>query len=113
EAGLNIDVSTGGELALALAAGAPGKRLGLHGNNKSDAELEQAVHSQVGTIVIDYPGEIDRIAKIATAAGRTQPVRLRVRTGVHAHTHSFLATAHDDQKFGVSLTEVAELVAAI
>src|SRR5690606_34783719 len=64
-AGLNVDVSTGGELAMALTAGTPGARLGLHGNNKSDAELELAIRSQVGTIVVDYPGEIARIAQIA------------------------------------------------
>ncbi|MGB3414760.1 MAG: diaminopimelate decarboxylase [Microbacteriaceae bacterium] len=113
EAGLNIDVSTGGELALALAAGAEGARLGLHGNNKSDAELETAIAAELGTIVIDYPGEIARIQRIAALQGRTQGVRLRVRTGVHAHTHDFLATAHEDQKFGVSLREVPALVAEI
>lgn len=113
DAGLNIDVSTGGELSMALSAGAPGPRLGLHGNNKSDAELELAIRAQVGTIVVDYPGEIARIAAIASKVGRKQAVRLRVRTGVHAHTHEFLATAHEDQKFGVSLAEAPALVAQI
>lgn len=113
EEGLNIDVATGGELAVALAAEVPGERIGLHGNNKSLAELKRAVAAGVGTIVIDSAIEIERLAKVAAEAGVRQRVRLRVKSGVHAHTHDFLATAHEDQKFGVSLEEAPELVAAI
>ncbi|MCI2958118.1 diaminopimelate decarboxylase [Agromyces atrinae] len=113
EAGLHVDVCSGGELAVALAAGADPAILGFHGNNKSDAELRRATEVGVGTIVIDSPDEIERVAAFATAAGRRQNVRLRVNSGVHAHTHAFLATAHEDQKFGVPLESAVALVAAI
>jgi diaminopimelate decarboxylase len=113
EAGLRIDVASGGELAVALAAGVDASRLGFHGNNKSREELDRAVEVGVGTVVIDSEQEIERAAAAASAHGRVQRVRLRVRTGVHAHTHEFLATAHDDQKFGVALDDAERLVAVI
>ncbi|AXE54889.1 diaminopimelate decarboxylase [Aurantimicrobium sp. MWH-Uga1] len=113
EAGLNVDVASGGELAVALAAGIDPSRVGLHGNNKSQAEIERAVDVGVGTIVIDSFIEIGRIADAARRAGKKQRVRLRVNSGVHAHTHSFLATAHEDQKFGVTISDAPDLVAEI
>ncbi len=113
EAGLGIDVASGGELAVALAAGTDPARLGLHGNNKSDRELERAVAAGVGTIVLDSIPEVDRVAAVAARAGRLQRVRLRVTTGVHAHTHEFLATAREDQKFGVPLADVGAAAARI
>ena len=109
EEGLAVDVCTGGELAVALAAGADPARLGFHGNNKSLVEIERAVVAGVGAIVIDSEIEIERVADAAARAGRVQPVRLRVNSGVHASTHEFLATAHEDQKFGVSLERAVEL----
>ncbi len=112
-AGLNIDVCTGGELAVALAGGAPPARIGFHGNNKSVAEIDRAVAAGVGTIVLDSLAEIDRVADAAAAHGVTQRVRLRVNSGVHAHTHEHLATAHDDQKFGISLAGAPAAVATI
>ncbi|WP_345761575.1 diaminopimelate decarboxylase [Diaminobutyricibacter sp. McL0608] len=113
EAGLNIDVCSGGELAVALAAGVDPGRLGFHGNNKSVAEIERAVSVGVGAIVIDSLQEIERVASAAAGQGRVQRVRLRVNSGVHAHTHAFLATAHEDQKFGISLGDTADAVARI
>lgn len=107
--GLAVDVCSGGELAVALAAGASPARIGFHGNNKSLAEIERAVRVGVGAIVIDSEIEIERVADAAARAGRVQPVRLRVNSGVHASTHEFLATAHEDQKFGVSLERAVEL----
>ena len=111
--GLNIDVCSGGELAVALAGGADPARLGLHGNNKSLAEIERAVNVGLGAIVIDSLIEIERVADAAARAGRVQPVRLRVNSGVHAHTHEYLATAREDQKFGIPLADVAATVARI
>lgn len=109
EEGLAVDVATGGELAVALAGGADPARLGLHGNNKSVAELERAVEIGIGSIVIDSLIEVERLAAIAERRGlagdRAQKVLIRVNTGVHAETHDFLATAHEDQKFGFSLTD--------
>lgn len=113
QAGLSIDVSTGGELAVALAAGIPGDRIGLHGNNKSLVEIGRAISANVGVIVIDSELEIERIASVATAQGKTQAVRLRVNSGVHAHTHEYLATAREDQKFGIATSDVANLVEKI
>ncbi|MDQ1575307.1 MAG: diaminopimelate decarboxylase [Microbacteriaceae bacterium] len=113
EAGLNIDVCSGGELAVALAAGVDPGRLGFHGNNKSIAEIDRAVGVGVGAIVIDSLQEIARVAEAARRHGRVQRVRLRVNSGVHAHTHEFLATAHEDQKFGIALDAAADAVAAI
>lgn len=111
--GLNIDVCSGGELAVALAGGAPAHRLGLHGNNKSVAEINRAVSVGIGAIVVDSLIEIERIATAAITHGRTQSVRLRVNSGVHAHTHEYLATAREDQKFGIPLADVAATVAVI
>jgi diaminopimelate decarboxylase len=113
EAGLSLDVCSGGELAVALAAGVDTAHLGLHGNNKSVAEIERAVEAGVGVIVIDSAIEIERVAATAAHRGVVQKVRLRVNSGVHATTHDFLATAHEDQKFGVRLDQAAEYVAAI
>src|SRR6218665_831057 len=94
--GLNIDVCSPGELRLALAAGAAAARLGYHGNNKSVREIRDAVRAGVGVIVLDSEIEIDRVAEAAASVGRRQAVRLRVNSGVHASTHEFLATAHED-----------------
>lgn len=111
--GLGVDVATGGELGVALAAGIDPQRIGVHGNNKSVREIERAVAAGVGSIVIDSEQEIERIATAATAAGVTQRVFLRVNSGVHASTHDYLATSHEDQKFGVPLSQAEELVALI
>ncbi|MFJ4676096.1 diaminopimelate decarboxylase [Kitasatospora sp. NPDC088783] len=104
EEGLNVDVCSAGELHVALAAGMPGERIALHGNNKSVPELEQAVKAGVGHIVVDSFQEIERLAEIADAQGVRQPVLIRITVGVEAHTHEFIATAHEDQKFGLSLS---------
>ncbi|MBN9210595.1 MAG: diaminopimelate decarboxylase [Microbacterium sp. 71-36] len=111
--GLSVDVCTRGELEVALAGGADPTRLGFHGNNKSVAELERAVEVGIGSVVVDSPVEIERLAAIAERRGAVQSVLVRVRTGVHAETHAFLATAHEDQKFGFSLEGAAEAVARI
>lgn len=113
EEGLAIDVSTGGELAVALAAGVDPTLIGFHGNNKSEAEIARAVAAGVGTIIIDSEWETARVAAAASAAGIRQRVRLRVNSGVHASTHDFLATSHEDQKFGQPLAEAPRLVGEI
>jgi diaminopimelate decarboxylase len=102
--GLHLDVCTGGELAVALRAGVPGERIGLHGNNKSDAELRRALDAGIGRIVVDSLEEVDRVADHARAVGVHAPVLLRVTVGVEAHTHEYIATAHEDQKFGLSIS---------
>ena len=101
--GLAVDTSTGGELATALAAGIPGDRIGLHGNNKSDEEIAAAIDAGVGRIVADSLVEIARLSAAAVERGVEVPVMVRVTTGVHAGGHEHIATAHEDQKFGLSL----------
>jgi diaminopimelate decarboxylase len=111
--GLAVDVCTGGELAVALAAGVDPSRLGFHGNNKSVAELERAVEVGVGSIVVDSRIELERLAAIVERRDVQQAVLIRVNSGVHAETHDFLATAHEDQKFGFTLEDAPAAVARI
>ncbi|MBC7551139.1 MAG: diaminopimelate decarboxylase [Cellulomonas sp.] len=105
EEGLRVDTATGGELAVALRAGIPGADIGLHGNNKSDGELARALDAEVGRIIVDSLPEIERLADAVRARGdgRPAPVMVRVTTGVHAGGHEYIATAHEDQKFGLSI----------
>jgi diaminopimelate decarboxylase len=103
EEGLLLDVCTGGELTVALRAGVDPARIGFHGNNKSYAELRRAVSVGVGRVVVDSFQEIDRLARITAEVGTTAPVMVRVTAGVEAHTHEYIATAHEDQKFGFSI----------
>lgn len=112
EEGLNLDVCSGGELATALDAGMPAERIAFHGNNKTVDEIERAVAAGVGRIVLDSFQEIARVAHIAQGLGRRQRVQIRVTVGVEAHTHEFIATAHEDQKFGIALAggQAAEAV---
>jgi len=107
EAGLSVDVCTGGELALVVRAGVPGERILFHGNNKSVAELSAGLDAQVHRFVVDSDVEIDRLAALAAARGLVADVLVRVTVGVEAHTHEFIATAHEDQKFGFSLASGA------
>jgi diaminopimelate decarboxylase len=111
ELNVNLDVCTGGELAVALAAKFPAERIEFHGNNKSVAEIESAVKVGVGTIVIDSFIEIERVAQIAKTAGKVQKVYLRLTPGVEAHTHEFISTAHEDVKFGFSIASGAAMQA--
>ncbi len=104
EEGLHLDVCTGGELAVAERAGFPMEKVGFHGNNKSVAELERAVRLGVGRIIVDSFHEIERLGAVTAAAGREVGVMVRVTAGVEAHTHEYIATAHEDQKFGFSIT---------
>ncbi len=111
EEGMWLDVSTGGELHVALAAGVPAARLVLHGNNKSDEELASALGAGVGRIVIDSFDEIERLARLvplsSTAADTRQAVMIRVTPGVEAHTHDFVRTGQEDSKFGFGLASGA------
>ncbi|WP_286959024.1 MULTISPECIES: diaminopimelate decarboxylase [Arsenicicoccus] len=109
--GLCLDVCTGGELAVALRAGLPGERIGFHGNNKTVAEIEAAVDAGVGRIIVDSHAEIDRVAAVARSRGVEVGVMVRVTAGVEAHTHEFIATSHEDQKFGFSLAGGAAFAA--
>ncbi len=113
EEGLSVDVCTRGELEVALAAGVAPSSIGFHGNNKSVSELRRAVEVGVGTIIVDSAIEIERLAAITAPADAVQRVMVRVISGVHAETHDFLATAHEDQKFGFPLADAEAAVARI
>ena len=107
EAGIGIDVCTGGELAVALAAKFPADRIEVHGNNKSEEEIRAAIEVGVAKIVIDSMQEIERVDRIAKAANKVQKVLLRITPGVEAHTHEAISTAHEDVKFGFSIASGA------
>ena len=112
EEGLSLDVCTGGELTVAQRAGVPPERIGFHGNNKSVAELTRAVEIGIGRIIVDSFHEIQRLGAITEELGRPARVMLRVTAGVEAHTHEYIATAHEDQKFGFSISSGDALAAA-
>jgi len=112
EEGLHLDVCTWGELAVAQRAGFPAARIGMHGNNKSEAELSRALDAGVGRIVVDSAQEIERLARLAADRGVRARVMVRLTVGVEAHTHEYIATAHEDQKFGFSLAGGAAAGAA-
>ena len=111
EEGLSLDVCTGGELAVALHADFPPERITFHGNNKSVAEMTAAVKAGVGHVVLDSMTEIERLETIAGEAGIVQDVLVRLTVGVEAHTHEFISTAHEDQKFGLSVASGAAMAA--
>jgi diaminopimelate decarboxylase len=102
--GLLLDVCSDGELTVALRAGLDPSRIGYHGNTKTEVELMRAVSEGVGRIVVDSFDEIERLDRVTSSLDRTTRVMVRVTAGVEAHTHEYIATAHEDQKFGFSIT---------
>ena len=112
EEGLALDVASENELRIALAADFPPGRITVHGNNKSDEFLRLCVESKVGHVVIDSHQELAQLEAVAKQAGVKQDVFVRVKPGVDAHTHEFIATSHEDQKFGISLATGDALSAA-
>jgi diaminopimelate decarboxylase len=104
EEGLALDVASGGELHVALAAGVPGDRLVLHGNNKSSDELARALEAGVGRVVVDSDDELDRIEALVAGGARRPTVLLRITPGVEAHTHEFVRTGQIDSKFGFGVS---------
>ena len=113
--GLGIDTASLGELTLALRAGVDPSRIGLHGNNKSDAEIRLALEVGIHRIFIDSMDEVRQIERIAADLGVVAPVMVRLKSGIHAGGNEYIATAHEDQKFGLSLAtgQAYEAVAAI
>jgi diaminopimelate decarboxylase len=108
--GLDLLVATDGELEAALRAGVPGSRVVMHGNNKSDHELEAAVSAGVSLVVIDHAAELGRLDPIAGAGGGVQDVLIRVTPGIASDTHPSIATGHAESKFGIPLAEVVDAV---
>ena len=115
EAGLSVDVASGGELHMALRAGFAPDRIHMHGNNKTEAELRRAVATEVGHVICDSLAEIDRLDAICAAAGRRQRVLIRITPGVKADTHTYVQTGQLDSKFGLGLADglAQEAIAAV
>ncbi len=107
EAGLGIDVASGGELAVAMRAGIPGERIVMHGNNKSRAEITTALQYGLHLLVCDSLDELSLVSEVAAELGVVAPILLRLTVGVEAHTHEAISTAHEDQKFGLSIANGA------
>lgn len=104
EEGLGIDVASGGELAVCLAAGVDPSRLVFHGNNKSPNELRSALEAGVGRFVVDSFDEMDRIEALVAAGAEAPKVLLRITPGIKAETHEFISTGQDDSKFGFTVS---------
>ena len=102
--GLCLDVCSDGELSVALRAEVDPAKIGYHGNNKTPMELRRAIVAGVGRIIVDSFVEVERVSAIAAETGITARVMVRVTAGVEAHTHEYIATAHEDQKFGFSIS---------
>jgi diaminopimelate decarboxylase len=102
EEGLGADAASAGELAAALRAGVDPANVVVHGNNKSDADLEAALAAGAGLVVIDHLGELDQLDRLAAAVGRRQPVLVRITPGIEADTHAAIRTGHHGSKFGLA-----------
>ena len=107
EEGMQLDVATMGEFFVARRAGVPADRMVMHGNNKSPDELREAIIDGVGRIIVDSFDELDRLDALHRELGTRPRVLLRLTPGVEAHTHEFIATGHDDTKFGFTVSSGA------
>ena len=105
EENIGVDVVSGGELYTALQAGFPAEKIYMHGNNKLDYEIGEALDCKIGCIVADAYSEIDKIDAEAKKRGMKQKILLRINPGVEAHTHAFVQTATTDSKFGFSIQD--------
>lgn len=112
EEGLSLDIASRNELGIALAANFPAARITAHGNNKDAAFLRDCVQKGVGHVVLDSAQELELLDYVAAGEGRVQQVLIRVKPGIEAHTHEFIATSHEDQKFGFSLASGSAFAAA-
>lgn len=113
EENIGVDVVSGGELYTALQAGFPAKNIYMHGNNKLDYEIGEALDAGIGCIVADAYSEIDKIDAEAKKRGIRQRILIRINPGVEAHTHAFVQTATTDSKFGFSIADgTAEKITA-
>jgi len=103
EEGLGLDVSSGGELYLARNSSFPMEKVYMHGNNKTEKELNEAIEAGIGKIVVDSFDELDILNRIATEKGVCQEIYLRLTPGIKPSTHSYIQTGQIDSKFGFAL----------
>jgi diaminopimelate decarboxylase len=108
--GLGADAASAGELAAALRAGADPGSIVVHGNNPSDADLEAAIAAECGLVVVDHMGELEQVERLAAAAGRIQPVLVRVTPGIEADTHAAIRTGHHGSKFGLAPPDALDAI---
>jgi len=113
EEGLNLDVSSGGELYTALSAGFPPEKIFFHGNNKSKKEIEFALKEKVGTMMVDSEYELDLINHVAESLNTKVGIILRVTPGIDTHTHKYIQTGQVDSKFGISIDRVPGFIKQI
>ncbi len=102
--GIGLDIVSGGELAVALAAGFPATRCHFHGNNKGEGELREAIDAGIGRVIVDNFYELELVDRIARAMGKAQPIILRLSPGVDPHTHAKTTTGTLDNKFGLPIS---------
>jgi diaminopimelate decarboxylase len=107
--GIGLDVASAGELYTAIKAVFPMEHVLMHGNNKSEAELQMALDHGVGRVVVDNFWELRTLAAMAREQGRTQKIFLRVTPGIDPHTHRRIRTGQEDTKFGLSIATGAAL----
>ena len=112
EEGLGADVASAGELAAALRAGADPASVIVHGNDKSDADLADAIDAHCGLVVLDHAGELGQVERLAAAAGRVQPVAFRITPGIEADTHHKIRTGHHGSKFGFAPADALDALDA-
>lgn len=103
EEDMGLDVVSAGELFTAASVGFPAERIGFHGNNKTEEELDFALSYNVGHIVVDNMQELETLNRMANERGKTACVMFRIKPGIDAHTHDFIKTGQIDSKFGVAL----------
>jgi diaminopimelate decarboxylase len=103
EEGCMVLCASGGELAIALSAGVPASRIQVHGNNKTDLEIAEALDARVDRIIVDSLYELERVSAAAVERGMVQPVLLRVTPGIKPDTHGYIQTGQEDSKFGFGL----------
>ena len=108
--GMELDVVSGGELAIALSARFPAEKIYFHGNNKSEEELTYALENKIGHIVADNVTELEIIDRLARQIGHYPDVFIRITPGVQAHTHHHITTGHSGSKFGVYLDDAPETI---
>lgn len=103
EEGLGVDCVSGGELYTAVRAGFPASRIYFHGNNKTDADIAQALDIGVGTFVCDNKEELTALDRLAGERSKSQRILLRITPGIDPHTHKAISTGRVDSKFGSAI----------
>ncbi|HZW04201.1 MAG TPA: alanine racemase, partial [Anaerolineaceae bacterium] len=103
ELGIGADVVSLGEIRVAQQAGFPAEVIHLHGNNKSQAELQAALAWGIQAIVVDSLDELEFLEGLSREAGKRARIWLRITPDLNVNTHSHIETSHSDSKFGLHI----------